>query len=170
MSTFPPQPIRPILSSIAAILRERNQTVSVIETATGGLISACLLATPGASAYYRGGLTLYSLESRITFAGWTQEDINTYKGPTPQVVSKLAKRIQSQFSTTYTICESGTAGPTTRNFTSPGYVALAIASDSGEVTTREVSTGSSDRESNMVAFTEAALNLFLDVLNKSVQV
>lgn len=79
MPTFPPDSLRPTLDAIAAILKERNQTIAIVETAAGGLISACLLAIPGASAYYRGGLTLYSLESRMTYAGWTEETIKDYK-------------------------------------------------------------------------------------------
>lgn len=35
--------------------------------AAGGIISASILSTPGASGLYKGGLTLYTLESRIAF-------------------------------------------------------------------------------------------------------
>lgn len=67
---------------------------------------------------------------------------------------------------TYTICESGTAGPTggqTRNRT-PGYVALAVSSEKGEVS-REVETGlGADREANMLRFAEEALALLKAVL------
>lgn len=62
--------------------------------------------------------------------------------------------------------ESGTAGPTggtTRNRT-PGYVALAIARDGGETVTREVETGSSDREGNMQRFAVEGLKLVRDVI------
>jgi nicotinamide mononucleotide (NMN) deamidase PncC len=73
---------------------------------------------------------------------------------------------------TYTVCESGTAGPTggtTRNRT-PGYVALAVATEKGDVFTREVETGvgkgvEGGREANMVAFGKAALELLRDVIN-----
>ena len=37
-------------------------------------MSAALLSTAGASTIYKGGLTLYTLESRVAFAGWTQKD------------------------------------------------------------------------------------------------
>ena len=75
---FPPAPLRPLVSQIASILTERKQSVAVAETACGGLISAALLSVPGASAYYKGGLTLYTLPSRIAYAGWTEESVKGY--------------------------------------------------------------------------------------------
>jgi len=51
------------------------------------------------------------------------------------------------------------------SFYRPGRVTLAVASKSGQVTTRVVDTGlGSDRERNMVAFAEHALYLLRDVL------
>ena len=84
-NAFPPPVLRQAAQEVATLLKERKETISVAETAAGGLISAALLATPGASQIYRGGLTLYTLPSRIQFAGWTDEDIKSYDGPTPQV-------------------------------------------------------------------------------------
>lgn len=78
-AVFPPPAIVPLITQIAAILTERKQTVCVAETATGGLISAALLSVPGASVYYAGGLTVYTLASRIAFGGWTQENLKDYK-------------------------------------------------------------------------------------------
>ncbi|KAL8823958.1 MAG: hypothetical protein Q9191_005413 [Dirinaria sp. TL-2023a] len=165
-SAFPPSPLKPLLSEISSLLKQRKETVSIAETASGGLISASLLSTPGASAFYKGGLTLYTLESRVAFAGWTQEDIEKYKGPTPGVVAGLAENVRSKLGSTYTVCESGTAGPTggsTRNRT-PGYVALAVAAEQGTFT-REVETArGGDREANMVAFATEGLQLLREVI------
>jgi hypothetical protein len=59
MSTeFPPPALKAAAQELAAVLKERNETISVAETAAGGLISASLLATPGASKIYKGGATV----------------------------------------------------------------------------------------------------------------
>ncbi|MEE2998060.1 MAG: CinA family protein, partial [Pseudomonadota bacterium] len=47
-------------SPVGALLRDRGQTVSVSESAAGGLISAALLSVPGASAYFIGGGSVYT--------------------------------------------------------------------------------------------------------------
>ncbi|CZR55043.1 probable competence/damage-inducible protein CinA [Phialocephala subalpina] len=165
-SAFPPEKVRAIVSEVAGLLKEKKETVSVAETAAGGIISASLLSTPGASGFYKGGLTLYTLESRIAFAGWTQESIKDYKGPTTEIVAGLASNVRAKLGSTYTISESGTAGPTggiTPNRT-PGYVALAVATESG-VYKRELSMGlGGDREANMIQFAVEALGLLRDVI------
>ncbi|KAF2455263.1 competence/damage-inducible protein-like protein cinA [Lineolata rhizophorae] len=165
-TAFPPAAVRGIVSEVAALLKERKESISVAETAAGGIISASLLSTPGASAFYNGGLTLYTLPSRIAFAGWTEDTVKDYSGPTPAIVAGLADNVRAKLGSTYTVGESGTAGPTggtTRNRT-PGYVALAVSAPGGTFT-KEVETGlGTDREANMVAFAVAALELVRDVI------
>jgi nicotinamide mononucleotide (NMN) deamidase PncC len=81
-------------------------------------------------------------------------------------VSGLAEHTRKTLGSTYTVSESGTAGPTggqTRNRT-PGYVALAVAREGSETVTREVETGSSEREVNMVAFAVEGLKFVRDVI------
>jgi hypothetical protein len=55
---------------------------------------------------------LYTLESRIAYAGWTEENLKDYKGPTPDLVAGLADHTRKTLGAGYVIGESGTAGPT----------------------------------------------------------
>ncbi|KAK5705473.1 hypothetical protein LTR97_002591 [Elasticomyces elasticus] len=163
---FPPAEIRDILEQISTLLKERNESVSVAETAAGGLISSSILSTPGASGIYKGGLTLYTLPSRIAYAGWSQETISNYKGPTTDIVTGLAKHVRKDLESTYTIAESGTAGPTggTTPNRKPGYVALAVDCDKGTFT-KELNTGlGGDRVANMKRFAVEALTLLKEVI------
>ncbi|KAK0345405.1 hypothetical protein LTR91_019302 [Friedmanniomyces endolithicus] len=163
---FPPADLRPILHQISTLLKSRNETVSIAETAAGGLISSSILSTPGTSSIYKGGLTLYTLPSRIAFAGWSQETISNYKGPTTEIVTGLARHVRKDLESTYTIAESGTAGPTggaTPN-RKPGYVALAVDCEQGTFV-RELDTGlGTDRVGNMKRFAVEALTLLRDVI------
>jgi PncC family amidohydrolase len=58
------QDLIPLAEKIAAMLKDRHETVAVAESSTGGLISAALLSIPGASAYFIGGAVVYTLKAR----------------------------------------------------------------------------------------------------------
>src|SRR5258707_6397331 len=58
-----------IAGNIAARLIERRQTIAVAESSTGGLISAALLAVPGASAYFLGSAVGYTRDARRVLMG-----------------------------------------------------------------------------------------------------
>lgn len=169
-SDFPPSSIRPVLNEVAQLLSSRNETISIAETAAGGIISASLLSVPGASKYYKGGLTLYTLESRIQFAGWTEDTKKNYHGPNKDVVSGLAKNVREKLGSTYCLCESGIAGPgasgSSRERT-PDFVALAVASEDGIMTDEQVTGMGGDREKNMVEFARLGLELLKGVILQS---
>jgi nicotinamide mononucleotide (NMN) deamidase PncC len=166
-SSFPPTDLLPILTQITSLLKSRNETLSIIETACGGLLSSSVLSQPGASKIYSGGLTLYTLPSRIAYAGWTSENIANYKGPTTDIVSGLAKHVRGDLGSTYTLAESGTAGPTGGSMPNrkPGYVALAVDCERGTFV-RELDTElGGDRTGNMVRFAVEGLTLLRDVIS-----
>lgn len=102
---FPPPSLQAAASAVAALLAERGETISVAETAAGGLISAALLAQPGASRIYAGGATLYTLGSRLAYAGWTQAHIDGYEGPNPDLVAGLAAHVRTTLGSTYAVGE-----------------------------------------------------------------
>ncbi|KAF2759922.1 competence/damage-inducible protein-like protein cinA [Pseudovirgaria hyperparasitica] len=167
MSSFVPHELREQVTAISKLLKDKGETISVAETAAGGLISASLLSIPGASKFYKGGVTLYTLPSRIAYAGWTESDIKTYNGPTPALVAGLAEHTRVKLGSTVCVAESGTAGPEGSGRGSnrqPGYVAVAVAVVDGETVSREVCTGVVDREGNMVRFAVEALGLVREVL------
>src|ERR1700710_1214164 len=54
----------PVAVRLRALLKPRQETVAVAESSSGGLISAALLAVPGASAYFLGGGVIYTRKAR----------------------------------------------------------------------------------------------------------
>lgn len=82
-------------------------------------------------------------------------------------MSGLAKHTRKDLESTYTLAESGTAGPTggTTPNRKPGYVALAVDCEKGTFV-RELNTElGPDRVGNMVQFAIEALKLLKDVIN-----
>ncbi|KAG1743804.1 hypothetical protein EDB19DRAFT_1697035 [Suillus lakei] len=110
--SFPPASFKPLLTEISGLLRSTSSTLAVAETTTGGLVSAALLSVSGASKFFVGGATVYTTNSRRAWAGWTDENLVNYRGPTPELVTELAVNVREQMDVTYCIGESGATGPT----------------------------------------------------------
>lgn len=158
-----PSELSALASEVASILKQRKQTIGVAESSTGGLISAALLAIPGASAYFTGGGVIYTIAARRALLGISDEVLKGMKPLSDSYVSQCAKTIRTQLGTTWGLAELGATGPAgTRYGHPPGISVLAI---DGPVTlTRNVATGSGDREANMWEFTRVAMQLLRDAL------
>jgi PncC family amidohydrolase len=146
------------VSRIAQRLKARGETVAVAESSTGGLISASLLAVPGASAWYLGGSVVYTLVSRRELIRITAADVEGLEPLSEPMVRKFAQRARDQLGASWGVAELGAAGPTGARYGHPaGTSVIAVA---GPVTlSRTLQTGSADREHNMWQFTRAALAL-----------
>ena len=147
----------------ANLLKTRNESVVVSESSTGGLISASLLAVAGASAYFEGGVVVYTLNSRRLYLGLRREDVQDLEPLSEPMAAKFATVAREQMNTTWAISELGAAGPTGARYGHPaGTCVLAIEGPVQMSTT--VQTGRDDREANMWAFTRAAFTLFEQAL------
>jgi PncC family amidohydrolase len=164
--SFPPVSFKPVLNEISEFLKSNSSTLAVAETTTGGLVSASLLSVSGASKFFVGGATVYTAKPRQAWAGWTDENVASYHGPTPDLVTELAANVREQMDVTYCIGEWGAAGPTVLGppvVHVVGQTYIAVVSREG-FATRLVNTGVAEREKNMMAFTKATLVLLRDVL------
>ena len=143
---------------VAALLVARRQTIAVAESSTGGLISAALLAVPGASAYYLGGGVIYTPRARHRLLDLKREDVRGLKSASEPYAALLAETVRKRFSATWGISETGASGPTGNPYgDAAGHSCFAIAGPADAVQTLE--TGQSDRLGNMAAFSVAALAL-----------
>jgi PncC family amidohydrolase len=103
--------LMPQAEKIAAILKARNETITVAESSTGGLVSAALLAVAGASAYYKGGSVVYTRDALKKAAG---DHRRAHQGaPLVRSYTQLrAQLVREHLGSTWGIAEAGTAGPT----------------------------------------------------------
>jgi nicotinamide-nucleotide amidase len=152
-----------IAEKIAAILIERRQTIAVAESSTGGLISAALLAVPGASAYFLGGAVVYTREGRRILMDIPDEAMKGMRASSEPYAKLLASRICQRLGTDWGLSETGATGPTGNRYgDAAGHSCMAVAGPTPAVTTLE--TGSADRLANMQVFAATALNLLLQQL------
>src|SRR4051794_28963148 len=157
-------PALPARSGPAAeLLKARGDTVGVAEGACGGLVAACLLSVPGASAYFVGGAVVYTFAAKEGLLGDVIETPAGLRGATEEFARYLAQGIRARLGTTWGFGEGGAAGPPNRYGDPAGHAWLAVAGPTP--TTRHLLTGLEDRWENMVAFTVAALDLLVEQLS-----
>src|ERR1700678_1042544 len=142
-----------IAEQIAAKLVARKETIAVAESSTGGLISASLLAVPGASAYFLGGAVVYTRDARRLLADIPDEAMKGIRSASEPYAQLLASQIQGRFSTHWGLSATGPTG--SRYGDAAGHSCMAIAGPKSSVITLE--TGSTDRQANMHAFASQAL-------------
>src|SRR5580765_4832374 len=104
--------LMPHAEKVAALLKQRKETVAVAESSAGGLISAALLAVPGASAYFLGGAVLYTRASWHTLKDFRDELFAGARPATEANALVRARIIRERFVTDWSIGETGAAGPT----------------------------------------------------------
>jgi nicotinamide-nucleotide amidase len=149
-----------IAEQIAAKLVERKQTIAVAESSTGGLISAALLAVPGASAYFLGGAVVYTRDARRLLMEIGDAEMKGLRSSSEPYAKLLASQMRQRFSTIWGLSETGAAGPTGNRYgDAAGHSCMAVAGPNHAVFTLE--TGSADRHANMHEFAKTALNLLL---------
>lgn len=154
-----------IAEKIAARLIERHETIAVAESSTGGLISAALLAVPGASAYFLGGGVIYTRDARRILMDIPDDAMKGIRSASEPYAKLLASQIRERFSTNWGLSETGATGPTGNRYgDAAGHSCMAVAGPQAQVITLE--TGSSDRFANMQVFARTALNLLLQNLSR----
>src|SRR5213594_1689264 len=158
--------LAPIAAAAAALLVQSRQTVAVSESSAGGLISAALLAIPGASAYFQGGGVIYTQNARRALLGIADDSVKGIRSSTEAYAMLGARAVREKLGTTWGLAETGASGPTGNRYgDAAGHACIAVAGPVERVITIE--TASADRETNMWVFTRAALDLLKSCLEES---
>ena len=145
-------------ASVGALLKQSQQTIAVAESACGGLISASLVAVPGASAYYVGGAVIYPRAAQQGFLRVPDHVMADMRARTEAYALLNARTIGESLGTTWALSETGASGPTGNRYgDDAGHACIAVAGPIDRVITLE--TGEADREANMWTFARAALEL-----------
>src|SRR4051812_28785825 len=94
------------------LLTARKQTLVVAESSTGGLISAALLAVPGASAYFLGGAVVYTRQSRRLLLDIPDAALDGMRPSSEPYALLMARTAQQRFNSAWALAETGATGPT----------------------------------------------------------
>ena len=149
----------PLAKKVGEKLKARKETVGVSESSAGGLISAVLLAVPGASAYFMGGAVVYTGSAGIAFLDATKEKRGDIRSSSEPWATLAAELVRGRLRTTWGLAETGAAGPTGNRYgDAAGHTCVAVVGPTGKIA-RTLETASGDRVANMRAFAKAALEL-----------
>ncbi len=149
-------------TKIVRRLTERNQTLSVAESCTGGYISHRLTNIPGASAVFSSGLVTYSNSAKQTFLGVLAETLERYGAVSEPVAREMAEGARRASRTDYAIAVTGIAGPGGGTSEKPvGTVFIALATPTETTVLRNFNPG------ERLAFKEATARQVLELLAAS---
>jgi nicotinamide-nucleotide amidase len=151
---------------VAQRLKERRETIAIAESSTGGLISAALLAVPGASAYFLGSAVVYTQTARRALLDIPDAAMTGMRASTEAYALLLARTVRERCCATWALSETGATGPTGNRYgDAAGHSCIAISGANERTITIE--TGSDDRVGNMQAFAVAALDLLAATLARA---
>lgn len=163
---MPSTKLQELANTVGALLKERGETVAVAESSSGGLVSAALLAVPGASAYFMGGSVVYTSPARELFLGIDFDDYPGMRSASEPYAALLAKTSREKLETTWGISETGAAGPTGNRYgDAAGHTCVAVSNGTTELAVT-LETGSADREANMQTFAITTLELLMKALEQ----
>jgi nicotinamide-nucleotide amidase len=114
---------------VGNLLKEKNLSLSVVESCTGGAISRLITSVPGSSAYYKGGVVAYSNEVKTKFLDVSPYTLMINGAVSQAVVEQMAAGALHRFESDLSVAVSGIAGPTGGTAEKPvGTTWLAVAS------------------------------------------
>ena len=147
-----------LAAAIGALLKEKKHTIAVAESSAGGLINAALVAVPGASAFYLGGVVVYTGVSRENLLGIDAKEMKGIRSASEPFARLMATRVREKTGATWGLAETGASGPTGNRYgDAAGLACIAVSGPREAALTIE--TGSPDRDANMRVFARRALEL-----------
>ena len=152
-----------ISREISQLLWEREKTVSTAESCTGGRIAEAIIAVPGASKYFKGGIICYVNEVKENLLGVSHDLIEEKTAVCEEVAIEMVKGACKTLNTDYAIAATGLAGPGGGSKEIPvGTIWLACGTADNVMTCKiEEDNG---RDVNLTIATNKAVQMFCSFL------
>ena len=149
---------------IQQFLYEDDKTLSTAESCTGGRVAESIIAIPGASEYFKGGIISYTNEIKERLLGVDHQLLEENTAVCEEVAQAMVKGAIKALNTDYAIAVTGIAGPGGGTKDIPvGTIWIACGS-ADEIVTFKLDEDDG-RDKNLARATSKALQLFIDFLN-----
>ncbi|MBZ0199757.1 MAG: competence/damage-inducible protein A [Ignavibacteriaceae bacterium] len=148
----------PLENVIARLLKERQMTISVAESCTGGNIANALTNINGSSSYFERGVVAYSNAAKVEILKVNEDTIAQYGAVSLEVARQMAAGVKAISGTDLGISITGILGPTGATAGKPvGLVYIGLCDD--KVCTAKKFLFGGDRLLNKQRATQAALEM-----------
>ena len=148
---------------IQQYLYESGLTVGSAESCTGGRIAESIIAVPGASTYFKGGVISYTNEIKEHLLGVDHQLLEEQTAVCEDVAKAMVKGARKTRGVDFAIASTGTAGPGGGTPSIPvGTIWLACGNADNIITMKL--TEDYGRDINLAIATSKALQMFIDFL------
>ena len=154
-----------ISRQIGDILYASGYTIGTAESCTGGRISEAIMAIPGSSNYYKGGVVAYTDEVKEKLLGVSHEVLEEKSAVSEEVAREMVLGTIKTIGVDFAIASTGVAGPgggTADHLVGTIWLAYGNKDD---VRTFKL-TEDFGRDINLAIATNKAIRLFLDFLKE----
>lgn len=155
---------RDMAARIVGLLGQRQQTVAVAESLTGGLLGAAITTVPGASVVFRGGVIAYATDLKAQLLGVSAALLAARGAVDPDVAGAMAQGVRDRLGAAIGVATTGVAGPDPADGKPPGTVHIAVSARGGPVVRTLALAGSRDEVRRVTV--EESLRLLWDVLRE----
>ena len=148
------------VENIAQLLVAKQQTVSVAEADTCGLIGYMLSTVAGSSRFFPGGVIAYTGGLKQSILGVPDELYSTKGSVSPEMAIAMATGVKNLTKTDYAVSVTGVTGPTGGSSGLPiGTFYIGLAGPDGLAVAERIHTDAGDRDGNKRQAADAVLDL-----------
>jgi PncC family amidohydrolase len=155
----------PALLRLGKSLTERDLTIAVAESSTGGLLAAALADLPESSRRFLGGVVSYATDKKVEVLGIPPEAIEREGVVSEATAGLMAEAARRIFHSDLALAITGVAGPGEQDGKPVGLTYIGASLDSRTVVREYHWPGG--RFTNRAASVEAAIDLAAELLEKS---
>lgn len=147
------------VNKVAKKLAQKGLTLALAESCTGGFISNSITDIPGASKFFKGGITAYSNDVKTSFLGVSKGLIKEYGAVSREVAISMAKGAKRVLRSDIAVSITGIAGPSGGTKKKPIGLAYIAFSSSKKELSRKVLLKKSDRKNLKKRFAQAVFQM-----------
>ena len=153
----------PLQVVVGELLHKFDATVSVAESATGGMLGERFTSAPGSSQYFVGGFITYNNAMKMEMLGVSPETLAEHGAVSKETAEAMALGARRRTRSTYALSITGAAGPDPGTETTPkGTMVIGLADAAGVISVQRQFLGDRQRVRTFTA------QLALDLLRRRI--